>query len=100
MATAEAGVSTRTGGLSKDERFVIVASSTGTIFEWYDFYLYATLAVLCGPVLPARQRYRRFALRLRHLRRGLPGPAVWCRRLRPHRRSGRPQIHLPRHRRG
>lgn len=31
-------------GLSKDERFVILASSTGTVFEWYDFYLYATLA--------------------------------------------------------
>ncbi|MDP8996443.1 MAG: MFS transporter [Pseudomonadota bacterium] len=31
-------------GLSKDEKFVILASSTGTIFEWYDFYLYATLA--------------------------------------------------------
>ncbi len=31
-------------GLTHDEKFVIVASSTGTIFEWYDFYLYATLA--------------------------------------------------------
>jgi MFS family permease len=30
--------------MSKDERFVIFASSTGTVFEWYDFYLYATLA--------------------------------------------------------
>jgi MFS family permease len=27
-----------------DERRVIVASSVGTVFEWYDFYLYATLA--------------------------------------------------------
>jgi MFS family permease len=31
-------------GLTQDERFVILASSTGTVFEWYDFYLYATLA--------------------------------------------------------
>ncbi len=31
-------------GMTKDERFVIFASSTGTVFEWYDFYLYATLA--------------------------------------------------------
>jgi MFS family permease len=30
--------------MTKDEKFVIVASSTGTVFEWYDFYLYATLA--------------------------------------------------------
>src|SRR6187402_3917286 len=36
--------STRAGGMTKDEKFVIVASSTGTVFEWYDFYLYATLA--------------------------------------------------------
>ena len=31
-------------GLTQDERFVVFASSTGTVFEWYDFYLYATLA--------------------------------------------------------
>ncbi len=37
-------VGTKGSGLTKDERFVILASSTGTIFEWYDFYLYATLA--------------------------------------------------------
>jgi MFS family permease len=30
--------------MTKEERFVIVASSTGTVFEWYDFYLYAVLA--------------------------------------------------------
>jgi MFS family permease len=30
--------------MTKDEKFVIFASSTGTVFEWYDFYLYATLA--------------------------------------------------------
>src|SRR5215510_7165338 len=28
----------------KEERRVIIASSVGTVFEWYDFYLYATLA--------------------------------------------------------
>lgn len=28
----------------KEERKVIFASSLGTVFEWYDFYLYATLA--------------------------------------------------------
>ncbi|MEO5808008.1 MFS transporter [Devosia sp.] len=45
MANADmAAKSPKGGGLTKDERFVIIASSTGTIFEWYDFYLYATLA--------------------------------------------------------
>jgi Sugar (and other) transporter len=32
------------GGVSKEETRVIFASSLGTVFEWYDFYLYAVLA--------------------------------------------------------
>ncbi len=36
--------SQRQEGVTKDEQFVIFASSLGTVFEWYDFYLYATLA--------------------------------------------------------
>jgi MFS family permease len=36
--------SAREAGMTKDEKFVIFASSLGTVFEWYDFYLYATLA--------------------------------------------------------
>src|SRR6476660_769412 len=31
-------------GISKEETRVIFASSLGTVFEWYDFYIYATLA--------------------------------------------------------
>src|SRR3982750_2245491 len=42
--TAIADTSARAGGMTKEERKVIFASSLGTIFEWYDFYLYATLA--------------------------------------------------------
>ncbi len=38
----------RTGGMTKDERFVIFASSLGTVFEWYDFYLYGSLAAIIG----------------------------------------------------
>jgi MFS family permease len=35
----------RTGtGLAAEERRVILASALGTVFEWYDFYLYAILA--------------------------------------------------------
>lgn len=33
-----------TSDMSGGERRVIVASSIGTVFEWYDFYLYASLA--------------------------------------------------------
>ena len=32
------------GSAEAEERKVIFASSLGTVFEWYDFYLYATLA--------------------------------------------------------
>ena len=32
----------------KRNRLVIVASSLGTIFEWYDFFVYGTLAALLG----------------------------------------------------
>ncbi|HWJ96396.1 MAG TPA: MFS transporter, partial [Telluria sp.] len=35
-------------GLTKEERKVIFASSLGTIFEWYDFYLYGSLASIIG----------------------------------------------------
>ncbi len=34
--------------MTADERKVIFASSLGTVFEWYDFYLYGSLAVIIG----------------------------------------------------
>ena len=34
--------------ITSEERKVIFASSLGTVFEWYDFYLYGTLAVIIG----------------------------------------------------
>jgi MFS family permease len=33
-------------GLTRDEKLVIFASSLGTVFEWYDFYLYGSLAAI------------------------------------------------------
>ncbi|HEY4040651.1 MAG TPA: MFS transporter, partial [Rhodopila sp.] len=46
---------TRSGGLvpsvrqmTSDEQKIILASSLGTVFEWYDFYLYGSLAVIIG----------------------------------------------------
>jgi len=44
MATANSGAAGSREGISKEEGKVIFASSLGTVFEWYDFYLYATLA--------------------------------------------------------
>ena len=47
MAVAtEVGAARR--GMSREEKKVIFASSLGTIFEWYDFYLYGSLAALIG----------------------------------------------------
>lgn len=33
-------------GITPEERKVIFASSLGTVFEWYDFYLYGSLAAI------------------------------------------------------
>jgi MFS family permease len=41
MAAAEP-----TRGLSAAEAKVVFASSLGTVFEWYDFYLYGSLAAI------------------------------------------------------
>jgi hypothetical protein len=43
-----AATQARTGGMTNEERFVILASSLGTVFEWYDFYLYGSLASIIG----------------------------------------------------
>ena len=40
--------SVRSRPMTAEERKVIIASSAGTIFEWYDFYLYGSLAAIIG----------------------------------------------------
>lgn len=47
MATAAGPIARehRGGG---DMRLVIAASSAGTVFEWYDFFIYGTLATIIG----------------------------------------------------
>jgi len=47
VSTARRGL---TGGMTGEERTVIFASSLGTVFEWYDFYLYGSLAATIGAV--------------------------------------------------
>lgn len=49
----EASASTSTAGAvyeptQKEIRMVIAASSAGTVFEWYDFFIYGTLAAIIG----------------------------------------------------
>ncbi len=49
MATTVAAAGSKVGQpMTAAEKKVIFASSLGTVFEWYDFYLYGTLAVIIG----------------------------------------------------
>ena len=49
MATASMHIASKVGQpMTAEEKKVIFASSLGTVFEWYDFYLYGTLAVIIG----------------------------------------------------
>ena len=38
----------KTRPMTREEKRVIIASSAGTVFEWYDFYLYGSLAAIIG----------------------------------------------------
>lgn len=49
--TEEAAVAGKGAGYqpsAKEIRMVIAASSAGTVFEWYDFFIYGTLAAIIG----------------------------------------------------
>jgi MFS family permease len=48
VQTAPATPEARSRPMTAEERKVILASSLGTVFEWYDFYLYGSLAVIIG----------------------------------------------------
>ena len=45
---ATSGMNSAVRPMSREERKVILASSLGTVFEWYDFYLYGSLATIIG----------------------------------------------------
>ncbi|WP_454917537.1 MFS transporter [Xanthobacter sediminis] len=46
VTTARAAAAPRP--MTREEKRVIFASSLGTVFEWYDFYLYGSLAAIIG----------------------------------------------------
>ena len=49
MATTVAHTASTVGTpMTREEKKVIFASSLGTVFEWYDFYLYGSLAAIIG----------------------------------------------------
>jgi MFS family permease len=45
-ATMDTAAAVRSRPMSREEKRVILASSLGTVFEWYDFYLYGALATV------------------------------------------------------
>src|SRR5580698_2387834 len=47
-AAQSGGVAPALRPMSSDEKKIILASSLGTVFEWYDFYLYGSLTVVIG----------------------------------------------------
>ncbi|TIN51658.1 MAG: MHS family MFS transporter, partial [Mesorhizobium sp.] len=58
MASTAGG---KSRGMTREEKKVIFASSLGTVFEWYDFYLYGSLAAFIGatffsPTIPEATR--------------------------------------------
>ena len=85
-------------GTTEKTKLVIAASSLGTIFEWYDFYLYGLLAtILSAQFFSGVNETTGFILALAAFAAGFfvrPFGAI-C--LRPDRRPRRPQEHLPRH---
>ncbi len=48
MANVTTAAGTKAGPMTREEKKVIFASSLGTVFEWYDFYLYGSLATYIG----------------------------------------------------
>ena len=65
MAAAGAltAVRERSRPMTPEEKKVILASSAGTIFEWYDFYLYGTPHIAVVQLNCARNGFKqaRFA---------------------------------------
>ncbi len=97
-ATATSGGAKAIRPMTREEKKVILASSLGTIFEWYDFYLYGSLAAIIGA-----QFFSAFDVNTRNIFALLAFAAGFLVRpfrragVRPPRRSCRAQIHLPRH---
>ena len=79
-------------------RRIIFASGLGTMIEWYDFYIFGSLAVIMSEAhLPEGRSDRGLSSRPGHCSPPASRAAVRRDRLRPHRRSGRTQVRVPGH---
>jgi hypothetical protein len=77
-------------GIDRKHRRVIFASSLGTVFEWFDFYLYGTLAVFFGALFFRQETKPQRSLRVGDLRRRPWSPLGAV--VRPRRRPDRTQV--------
>jgi hypothetical protein len=96
MATTVAGGAKAAVPMTREEKKVIFASSLGTVFEWYDFYLYGSLAAIIGKqFFAALDPTAAFIASLMAFAAGFLvrpfGALVFGRP----RRHDRPQVHLP-----
>lgn len=73
---------------------VVIASLIGTAIEFFDFYIYATAAVIVFPLIffPGAIHCGNATI-ARHLRYRVCGASDWLCAIRPLRRPGRPQSH-------
>ena len=98
MAATAGSEGVRTGGMTAEERKVIFASSLGTVFEWYDFYIYGTLGAFLAKYFFSNVPPNvAFIFTLLAFAAGFAvrpfGALIFGRA----RRHGRPQVHLPDH---
>ena len=84
--------------MTREEKKVIFASSLGTVFEWYDFYLYGSLAaIIAAQFFSGVNPTAAFIFALMAFAAGFAVRPFGALVLRPARRHDRPQVHLPRH---
>ncbi len=69
--------------MTKEEKRVVFASSLGTIFEWYDFYLFGAMsAIIARNFFSGLDESTRIIFVLLAFAAGFVGAAVWRHRLR------------------
>ena len=84
--------------MTAEEKKVIFASSLGTVFEWYDFYLYGSLAaIIAKQFFSGLDAGSAFIFALLAFAAGFIVRPFGAHLLRPPGRHDRPQVHLPGH---
>ena len=86
------------GGLGSGHVRVITASSIGTMFEWYDFYLYGSLAAnIAAQFFTKLDPTSGLIMALLAFAAGFAVRPFGALAVRSSRRSDRPQVHVPDH---